>query len=253
VMDTSATDKIYRNYYLSGNATIVEEIHDGEATCTPRILRLLDAEDHELWQLDTADIGLNHVQGWIATENGALLYGWNYDASAKENQAVAMLVDPTGRVLWSYLVAGITDGELRDAIVDSNGRFVALGFSRDSLSSNGTADGFGQLVVCLDAADGSEIWIKANTQTDRKLPTAYIAEMDGQYVLCTADSTYTSSIFETLDQDGQETNYWTVSTPEYGRLNPMFFLWDGELWTQTLSSGDHSDVLLERVVIPDGQ
>lgn len=253
VTDTSQTDKILNDYYPNGNVMLVEEIHNCETTCKPRILRLLDADGSELWALDTADTGLSNIAGWVATEKGALLYGWNYDETTGDNQAIAELINSEGCLLWVYRAAGIPDGELKDAIVDSNGRFVATGFARNDAAGSEALFDFDQLVICLDTETGSEIWVRINTQTDHKLPAAYIAETDGQYVLCTVDSSYTSSIFETLDQNGRETNYWTVSTPEYGRLAPKFFQWGGELWTQTILDGSNSAVLLERVVIPDGQ
>ena len=77
-----------------------------------------------------------------------------------------------------------------------------------------------------------------------------MAELDGQYILCGSGDNYNSSIFQSLDQDGNALQYWTVSIPECSMLSPKYIQWNGELWTRTMIDDGDSDVALQRVVIP---
>lgn len=255
VIDTTKSDESYRRYYTNGAFTIVFEsynVDDGDR----KLLRMTDAKNGELWALDPGTIGLNYLIGWIPTRQGSLLYGKSRVNGVPGPKAIAILVDPDGKVVWSRQTAGDYDSSFFDAIVDSDGRFVALGFARGEMTNNTNEyslgfDQFSQLVVCWDAATGNEIWQKRTELVDRMLPYSHLAEIDGQYILSDCDINYNGCVFETLDRDGNELQYWTTSFPGYRHFSPRFFAWNGELWTETPIEGGSQDVALERVVIPD--
>lgn len=257
VMDTMENDHIYRNYYTNNGYTLITESHGSETADTLHILRMLDADGSELWTLDADTAGISHTQGWIPTEYGAVLYGKNFAQSGPLAQAAAVLVGPDGRVVWARHAADVFDGAFFDAIIDSGGRFIGLGFARGAMTGSTNEyslgyDAFSQLVVCWDAATGNEIWQKATEAVDRKLPYSRLAEIGGQYILCDSDIDYNGCVYETLDQNSEELQYWTASFPGCTHLSPKFFTWDGELWTENSIEDSDKDIVLERVVIPAG-
>lgn len=256
VFSTMETEKINKNYYKNGGYTIMEEIHDCDATCQPRTLHLIGPDGNELWTLDAVAGGMRHIADFVQTEQGTILYGRDESSGdVIEDSGTVMLVDASGTILWRYQPEGLEYSTLSSGILDSQGRFVAAGFARSAMltDEDGHAIGYNdpsQLLVCLDAATGEALWQQTTAMTDEKLPTDNLMEYDGQYILCTSGGNYNTNVFETLDYNGNELQYWTTSVPEYGLIAPQFFLWDGELWASSILNGSTMDVLLERVVIP---
>jgi len=258
VPNTRDTDKILREDYPHGGYTLTVETYHCDASCEPRYIRLLDAQGTELWCFDAADLGLHDLQEWTPTAQGALLYGSDDSLSGINGQPTAILIDDRGQVLWSYRTTDLEDGVIRTGIIDSNGHFIGAGFTTglpqtDAYAYDPAATRHSQLLICLDAADGTELWKHVNAQSERDLPSSNITEIGGQYLLCASAGKYSQIAYELLDKEGQALQYWTTSVADHTLIGPQFFWWDGELWTETLLDGTDSDAMLERVVIPDGQ
>ena len=258
IPDAMETQKTSREYFTVGNQTILREVHNCESTCDPCTLHMIGPDGNEQWCLDTDAIGLEYMVRWVPAPGGAILYGMNRTKSSPNRQAVALLVDPDGNIVWYRAAAVFEYASLSDAIVDSNGRFVGLGFARNNAycENNGYNlgfDSFNQLLVCWDAATGEEVWQKTTELTDRQLPSSYLAETDGQYILTDSGSKYKCCVFETVDTNGNELQYWTTSFPGCTHFTPRFFTWNGELWTRTSIEDSDDDIVLERVQIPDNR
>lgn len=255
VPDTIEADHILRNIYPVGGSVITEEIHDCEASCKPRTLRMTDAEGRDLWQLNANEIGISHIRNWIPVEQGALIYGRNVIDQPLADQAVAMLIDRDGNVLWTQ-TAEIENGSFHDAILDSTGRFIGVGFAKSDLQldASGHFLGYGsqnQLIACWDAATGGVFWQSVTEMIDKKLPYDHVMEIDGQYILCGSGTNYTENAYETFDANGQMLSCWTTSYHDKPLIISDLFQWNQELWAVSFTGSGNSDVLLERVEIPE--
>lgn len=242
---------VYIQYRANGGYMLVEESLSVDSPDSYRTLSMLDPQGRELWRLDADAYGIRNVDGWFLLPQGMLLYGRHPNDALQQSQPIVMLVGAHGDVLWSYVPAGLTNGIFWDGIIDSAGRIVLTGITRGAKQTdeNGSESRI-QLVTCLDTATGEEIWRKTAEMSERSLPCKIIAELNGQIILCDSGNSYQNKVFETLDWNGNELQYWTASVPGYGQISPHFFQWNGELWTYTILEGNTMDVLLERVVLP---
>ena len=239
-------ENYYRRYLPNDGFTLVSESLTSGTSVDSPTLRMLDANGNELWKLDADVIG--YTMDWLPTAHGALLYGVSANAAQTASQAAAALIDNSGRVVWTYRAENLDSGRFFDGMIDSGGRFVASGFCNYKSGQDSSQ----QLLVCLDAATGTILWQQTAGTADRILPNAHLTEIDGQYILCGSSDHY-SITFETVDREGRELQCWTTSIPGYTLISPRFFLWNGELWTETLLKGSDRDAVLERVVIPDSR
>jgi len=232
-------------YFKHNGFTLISEPIMSGADDDYRILRMLDAAGNELWQLDSVAIGIGYPDGFTPAAQGTLLYGGNANTANNTAQATVSLVDPSGHAVWTHHVENLDNGDFFDGMVDSGGRFIAVGFCNNQ--GQGSAR---QLVLCIDIDTGAVIWQRVAGTADRRLPCRHLTELNGQYILCDSGDQYQSNLFETLDQDGYEVQRWTTSIPGYTMLTPRFFWWNGELWTENLVQTNDMDAVLERVVIP---
>ena len=249
--NTLEEDSVYKQYYANNGYLLIEESLSGRTADNYRIFYMLDPEDRELWRLDADEAGIRNLEGWIAAEQGTLLYGRHRNEATGKPQPIALLADAAGQALWTYQPADIDNGVPWEGILNSKGYFILSGMMSGALQTDEyNAESRLQFIVCLDAATGEEIWRRTADLTDRDLPYRNLAEINGQYILCDSGDSYNNIVFETLDMDGNELQYWTASIPGYAHISPRFFRWNGELWTCTILDGNTMDVLLERVMVP---
>jgi len=255
IADTIAADHILRIYYPVNGSFIIEEICDCEVSCNPRTLCMTDAQGETLWLLDANQIGISHIDNWIPTDNGALLYGRNVTDNVSADQAVALLVDQNGNVLWTQ-TADIENGSFDNGIIDSNGRFIGAGLAKGEmmLDENGHFigyDSWNQLIVCWDATTGAAYWQTVTEMTDSTLPYDNLIEIEGQYILFDSFRDYLSNVYEIIDANGQMLQYWTTSYNDFTLLGNSLFVWNNELWAESVFKDGDTDVLLERINIPE--
>lgn len=256
--DPSKLDRNVKIYeYPLGPLLFEQEVHDYEATCEPRFYRLRDAGGGELWCVDAKEVGLSNQEGQLRFGESTLLWGrqWNYESGS--SQLVALRIDDGGNLLWRASLTDIEDGLFRDGLLDSRGRMVLTGISRSAMRVSSEGYGLGyedqkQLLVCMDAATGEQLWRHENgLVSDEVLPIDDILQVEAGYLLAGVGLNHMGSAFELLDFDGNSLARWSTVLPETVSYGQTLFHWKGETWVGTSIEEDGTrDVYLERVEMP---
>ena len=256
IMESMETDNIYRTFTTSQGYRIASETHNFNTNLKPRILRLLDNGGKQLWEFNASENGISHMEQFIPVSQGTLLFGRDNVADSINSNAVAMLINNSGAVVWDYQFNNGSRCGFQSGIIDSEGRFIIMGTVRGDpiLNEDGRAVGFEDntslLLTCLDVTTGETIFEKTLQMADRRIPSDQIIEYDGRYILCGAGENYNTIEYQALDHDGMLLQHWSDGYPEYGLFGARFFLWNGKLWAKAILDGTTMDVYLTRVAIP---
>ena len=256
VMDSMEADNIFRKFYTSQDYRIAYETHNFNTNLKPRILRLLDNDGNQLWELNASENDISHMKQFIPLSQGTLLYGRDNVGDSIGTNAVAMLVDNSGAMVWDYQFSNGSRCGYQSGIIDSQGRFVVMGTTRGDPILNeeekaiGYEDSTSLLLTCLDVSTGETIFEKIIPMTDRRIPSDQITEFDDRFILCDNGDNYNTIEYQTIDKDGNLLQHWSDRYPDCGLIGARFFLWNGELWARSILDGASMDVYLTRVVIP---
>ncbi len=254
--DENALRLLLHRYRLQSGRVLEEEIHDSDATCEPRLLRLLDENGGELWTVNAKDIGLEHVAQQLDVPGGTLLCGSEWNEESKQGYPTALLISDEGQPVWYFQVDDLP-GELHSAVLDAQGRVLLVGwsneYSRREDGSLGERIRRNQLLFCLAPKTGELLWRKENDLTQSELPNrSNAAVTDFGYLLCSGNGQYTGTIYQAIDRNGENLAIWETKVPETTVIGPRLVQWNGECWTEAIAEGLEvgMDVMLEKVDFP---
>ena len=143
VMDSMEMDNVYRTFSTSGKFRIADETYNFDTNLKPRMLRLLDDKGNQLWELNATENDISHMRQLIPVPQGTVLYGQEDAEGSVSSEAVAMLVDNTGAVVWEYRYRRDSMCSFIDGVLDSQGRIVLLGNIRGNLITDEKGRGVG--------------------------------------------------------------------------------------------------------------
>ncbi|MDD3336002.1 MAG: hypothetical protein PHI98_10870 [Eubacteriales bacterium] len=239
---TKRDPNINTHRYQDGQLVLQEEIHDAGASCEPCYLTLFDENGTERWMVTASDIGIKVIAGMKVVTGGVILYGkqWIDDGY----RIVALRINDDGTVGWRYCPSDIPDGDLDNALVDSDGRFVGVGFARSAYAEDTGWAFWLHVNLCLDTQTGEVIWrrfyeVESNYR-------GRILEWNDQYLLLGNPS------FTVMDREGYLRGSFMQSPQNdyIGWCTP--FQWGDQLWVEKLlkRANGTQDAMLERLEVP---
>ena len=255
--DENGLKMLMYRYTLESGRKLEEEVHDSDASCEPRLYRLLNADGSTLWTVNAKEIGMSRRNGQLEVSGGTLLYGSDWDEALLGEHPVAQLINDEGTPVW-YMRLMETEGVLRLTLLDSEGRAVLCGtsneYERDEEGHwTGEMAKSNQLLLCLHPKTGDLLWRQENDRMQQKWPVDNMIETESGYLLADSNQQYSGLIYQLVNHSGETTARWETTKTECTFIGARLFMWGQELWTEGILEdidGD-MDVLLERVDIPD--
>lgn len=245
------------SYQLEDGRKFEEEIHDCEASCEPRLFRLLDENGGEVWTVNAKDAGLEQRRGQLVVPGGMLLYGFDWVEEDKMGYPTALLINDAGQPVW-YLRMTELSGKINAALLDVEGRVVLFG-STDEYAPPEGEYGLGErlqnneLMLCLNPQTGDLLWRKENDMMQEQLPAhGRVIETDFGYLLADNNNQYTGVIYQAVGRNGDTLARWETKVPETTIIAPQLFRWGDEYWVEAIAEGLEvgMDVMLEKVEFP---